>query len=102
MDLITGNALKLYLSSLMRFSKARFVYKCSHQFHPVPVSGESQTENTTNIVSEGARYITPNHIQRQHISTRNREPKHLERFNDVNQRRDFMQTRRTQRVTDYP
>ena len=94
MDLITGNGLKLYLSSLMRFSKTRYVYNSTYQSQQATLMGETQTDNSTNFMNEGARYITPNRIPRAHSFSRNRDDEHKERVNESKEIRDFMPARR--------
>ena len=66
----------------MRFSKARWVYNSTHQSQQATLMGGTQTDNSTNVMNEGARYITPNRMPRAHSFSRNKDDELEERVNE--------------------
>ena len=86
MDLITGNGLKLYLSSLMRFSKSRYVYNSTHRDAILMIG--RQGDNRSNVLNDVPRYITPNRMPGRHSFSRNRDDLFEERDNESKQLRD--------------
>ena len=100
MDLITGNGLKLYLSSLMRFSKARYVYNSTHQSQDASLMVGTQTDYSTNVLNDVARYITPNRMPGRHSFSRNRDDLFEEHDNESKQIRDCSPCRSRYRIAE--